>query len=175
MLWVLLWSGATSTRGTAVGRRSWSLVGPWAARRLVLPPQALVAAVATEVHPHAARRRWWPCDSAQRQPHCSITRPCVSAFAFSFLVFVLVCVRAFLLRFCKTPRRTTPMRTSRCKRGAHARALGRSVATAITDDRDKHFDKCGCRCHVLPAPAPHLQAECACVSYAVAVLNRCDH
>jgi hypothetical protein len=27
--------------------------------RLVLPPQALAAAVATEVHPHAARRRWW--------------------------------------------------------------------------------------------------------------------
>jgi hypothetical protein len=29
--------------------------------RLVLPPQALAAAVATEVHPHSARRRWWPC------------------------------------------------------------------------------------------------------------------
>ena len=36
---------------------------------------------------------------------------------------------------------------------------------AITDDRDKHFDKCGCRCHVLPAPAPHLQDKCASVSY----------
>jgi hypothetical protein len=33
--------------------------------RLVLPPQALVAAVATEVHPHAAHRRSWPCDAAQ--------------------------------------------------------------------------------------------------------------
>ena len=36
---------------------------------------------------------------------------------------------------------------------------------AITDDRDKHFDKCGCRCHCLPAPAPHLQDKCASVSY----------
>jgi hypothetical protein len=36
--------------------------------RLVLPPappQALATAVATEVHPHAARRRWWPCDTSQ--------------------------------------------------------------------------------------------------------------
>ena len=47
-----------------------------------------------------------------------------------------------------------PMRPSRCQRGAHVRALRRAVATAITDDRDRHFDKCGCRCHVLPAPAP---------------------
>ena len=60
-----------------------------------------------------------------------------------------------------------PMRTSRCKRGAHVRALPvrRAVATVITDDRDKHFDKCGCRCHCLPAPAPHLQDKCASVSY----------
>jgi hypothetical protein len=32
-----------------------------------LPPQALAAAVATEVHPHAARRRWCPCDTTQQQ------------------------------------------------------------------------------------------------------------
>jgi hypothetical protein len=29
------------------------------------PPQALAKATATEVHPHAARRRWWPCDTTQ--------------------------------------------------------------------------------------------------------------
>ena len=29
------------------------------------PPQALATAAATEVHPHAARRRWWPCDTTQ--------------------------------------------------------------------------------------------------------------
>jgi hypothetical protein len=29
------------------------------------PPQALAQTVATEVHPHAARCRWWPCDTAQ--------------------------------------------------------------------------------------------------------------
>jgi hypothetical protein len=29
--------------------------------RLFLPPQALAKTVATEVHPHAARRRWSPC------------------------------------------------------------------------------------------------------------------
>jgi hypothetical protein len=39
--------------------------------RLVLHPQALAAAVATEVNPHAARRRWWLRDTAQQQPHCS--------------------------------------------------------------------------------------------------------
>jgi hypothetical protein len=33
--------------------------------RLVLPPQALAKTVATEVHPHAARRRWWPCNTPQ--------------------------------------------------------------------------------------------------------------
>jgi hypothetical protein len=38
--------------------------------RLVLPPQALAAAVATEVHPHAARRRWHPCATTQLPPHC---------------------------------------------------------------------------------------------------------
>jgi hypothetical protein len=37
--------------------------------RLVLPPQALATAVATEVHPHSARRRWWLRDTTQRQPH----------------------------------------------------------------------------------------------------------
>jgi hypothetical protein len=37
-------------------------------RRLVLPPQALAKAVATEVHPHAARRPWWTCGTPQRQP-----------------------------------------------------------------------------------------------------------
>ena len=57
------------------------------------------------------------------------------------------------------------MRKSRCKRGAHVRALRRAVASVITDDRDKHFDKCGCRCHCLPAQAPHLQDKCASVSY----------
>jgi hypothetical protein len=39
--------------------------------RLVFPPQALAAAVATEVHPHAARRRWWPCGTTQQPPHCT--------------------------------------------------------------------------------------------------------
>ncbi len=38
--------------------------------RLVLPPQALAAAVATEVHSHAARRRWWLRDTTQQQPRC---------------------------------------------------------------------------------------------------------
>ena len=33
--------------------------------RLVLPPQALAKTVATEVHSHAARCRWWPCDTSQ--------------------------------------------------------------------------------------------------------------
>jgi hypothetical protein len=33
--------------------------------RLVLPPQALAKTVATEVHSHAARRRWSPCDTTQ--------------------------------------------------------------------------------------------------------------
>jgi hypothetical protein len=28
-------------------------------------PQALATAAATEVHPHAARRRWWPCGITQ--------------------------------------------------------------------------------------------------------------
>jgi hypothetical protein len=35
------------------------------------PPQALAAAVAAEVHPHAARRPWWPCDTTLDQPHCN--------------------------------------------------------------------------------------------------------
>jgi hypothetical protein len=38
------------------------------------PPQALAKTVATEVYSHAARRRWWPCDTDQQQPH-SIARP----------------------------------------------------------------------------------------------------
>ena len=55
--------------------------------RLVLPPQALATAVATEVHPHAARRPWWPCDTAQQQPHC-IARPRSNAFTGRFAVVV---------------------------------------------------------------------------------------
>jgi hypothetical protein len=39
-------------------------------RRLILHSQALAAAVATEVHPHAARRRWWFCAT---QPNSSRT------------------------------------------------------------------------------------------------------
>ena len=35
------------------------------------PPQALAKTVATEVHPHAARRRWWPCGITQQPPHCT--------------------------------------------------------------------------------------------------------
>ena len=61
-----------------------------------------------------------------------------------------------------------PMRPSRCQRGAHVRVLRRAVVTAITDDRDKPFDKCGCRCHVLPAPAPRpivSKGKCASASY----------
>jgi hypothetical protein len=38
--------------------------------RLVLHLQSLAAAVATEVHPNAARRRWWLRDTTQQQPHC---------------------------------------------------------------------------------------------------------
>jgi hypothetical protein len=41
-----------------------------------LPPQALAAAVATEVHPDAARRRWWPCDTTQQQ-QSTATQCCV--------------------------------------------------------------------------------------------------
>jgi hypothetical protein len=48
------------------------------------PPQALATAVATEENPHSARRRWWPCETAQQQPHCK-ARPrsdvCTSFFA----------------------------------------------------------------------------------------------
>jgi hypothetical protein len=40
--------------------------------RLVLPPQALAKTIAAEVPPpHAARRRWWPCGTAQQPPHCT--------------------------------------------------------------------------------------------------------
>ncbi len=42
--------------------------------RLVLPPQALAAAVATEVHPQAARRRWCPCDTTQQQQSTATQR-----------------------------------------------------------------------------------------------------
>jgi hypothetical protein len=48
------------------------------------PPQALAAAVATEVHSHAARRRWLLCDTTQHQSHCN-ARPrsdaCTDRFA----------------------------------------------------------------------------------------------
>jgi hypothetical protein len=40
--------------------------------RSFCPPQALAKTVATEVHPHAARRRWWPCGTAQQPPHCAV-------------------------------------------------------------------------------------------------------
>jgi hypothetical protein len=39
-------------------------------RRLGLHPQALADAMATEVHAHSARRRRWPSDTSQQQPHC---------------------------------------------------------------------------------------------------------
>jgi hypothetical protein len=55
--------------------------------RLGLPPQTLAAAVATEVNPHAARRRWWPCDTTPRQPHCT-ARPRNDACARRFAVVV---------------------------------------------------------------------------------------
>jgi hypothetical protein len=42
--------------------------------RLVLPPQALAAAVAGEVHPNAARHRRCPCDTAQRQQSTTTLR-----------------------------------------------------------------------------------------------------
>jgi hypothetical protein len=54
-----------------------------------------------------------------------------------------------------------PMRTSRCKRGAHVRALrrkARSRTTGINTSTNAAAD-------VLPAPAPHLQDKCASVSY----------
>jgi hypothetical protein len=38
--------------------------------RLVLLPQALAAAVASEVTPHSTSRRWWLRDTTQQQPHC---------------------------------------------------------------------------------------------------------
>ena len=44
----------------------------WISRASFCPPQALAAAVATEVHSHAARRRWWPCGTIQQQPHCTV-------------------------------------------------------------------------------------------------------
>jgi hypothetical protein len=55
--------------------------------RLVLLPQALAAAIATEVHPHAARRRWWLCDTTQQQPHCK-ARPRSDAYTGLFAVLV---------------------------------------------------------------------------------------
>jgi hypothetical protein len=33
--------------------------------------QALAKTMASEVHPHATRRRWWPCRTTQRQPRCT--------------------------------------------------------------------------------------------------------
>jgi hypothetical protein len=39
-----------------------------------LPPQALAAAVATEVHPNAARRRWCLCDTTQQQQSTTTQR-----------------------------------------------------------------------------------------------------
>ena len=59
---------------------------PWISR-LVLPPQALATAVATEVHPHAARCRWWPRDTTQQQPHCK-ARPRSDACTDRFAVVV---------------------------------------------------------------------------------------
>ena len=50
-------------------------------------PQALAAAVATEVHPHAARRRWWLRGTAQQQPHCK-ARPHSDAYTGRFAVVV---------------------------------------------------------------------------------------
>ena len=59
--------------GRGSGREDTAAIGPplrphaivrWISR-LVLPPQALAKATATEVHSHAARRRWWPCDTSQ--------------------------------------------------------------------------------------------------------------
>jgi hypothetical protein len=55
--------------------------------RLGLPPQALAAAVATEVHPHAARRRWWLGDTTQQQPRCP-ARPRNDACTGRFAVVV---------------------------------------------------------------------------------------
>ena len=55
--------------------------------RLVLPPQALAAAVATEVDPHFARRRWWLRDTTQQQPHCK-ARPPSDAYTGFFAVLV---------------------------------------------------------------------------------------
>jgi hypothetical protein len=69
-----------ATRPQAIVR--WIRVG-----RLVLPPQALAAAVATEVHPHAAHRRWWLRDTALQQPHCK-ARPHRDAHTGFFAVLV---------------------------------------------------------------------------------------
>ncbi len=55
--------------------------------RLVLPPQALAAAVATEVHTHAARRRWWLRGTTLQQPHCK-ARPHSDAHTGFFAVLV---------------------------------------------------------------------------------------
>jgi hypothetical protein len=52
-------------------------------RRFVLPPQALAKTVATEVQSHAARRRWWPCDTIWQRPQCKV-RPRSDAFARRF-------------------------------------------------------------------------------------------
>ena len=65
--------------------------------RLVLPPQALAAAVATEVHPHAARRRWWLRGTAQQQPHCK-ARPHSDACTGRFAVVVAEVAHALMHR-----------------------------------------------------------------------------
>jgi hypothetical protein len=41
------------------------------------------SAVATEVQSHAARRRWWPCDTIWQRPQCKV-RPRSDAFARRF-------------------------------------------------------------------------------------------
>jgi hypothetical protein len=51
------------------------------------PPQALATAVATEVHPHSARRRWWLRDTTQPQPYCK-ARLRSDVYTGSFAVLV---------------------------------------------------------------------------------------
>jgi hypothetical protein len=50
-------------------------IGRWISRLgLLFSPLALAAAVATEVHTHAARRRWWPCGATQQQQSTTTQR-----------------------------------------------------------------------------------------------------
>ena len=51
--------------------------------RLVLPPQALATAVATEVHPHAARRCWWLRDTTHSSHTAKHDHMVMRARAFS--------------------------------------------------------------------------------------------